>query len=142
MNDQATIAHFAAAVEPLQRVVTFKAWRLRERESYPAKLLSPASFDEARDQALALTGWNAKDTMAVLREDAGRNKRTLRLYQIKRSTKRYSYRAATDGGRPVRVGALEATLISEAQVHAFEPVEPFDAFRDDPVGRDLTLVER
>lgn len=139
--ETAILRQFDAATAAL-RSVTFKAWKLGENESYPATLHAPEDFGEAVDQALALMSWNAKDVLAVLRIDAGRKQQTLRLYAVKRSTKRYAYRAAYDGGKPVRVGALEAVLISEAAVESFKPVEPFDAFRDNAAGRDLTLVSQ
>lgn len=140
MNAQQTLRQFDAAVQTL-RSVTFSAWKLGEQQSYPATLHSPEDFAEAVDQALALMAWNAKDVLAVLRTDAGRGRKTLRLYQVKRSTKRFAYRAAYDGGKPVRVGALEAVPLIETAVREFAPVEPFNAFRDNAVGIDRSVVE-
>jgi hypothetical protein len=141
MNDQATLRQFDAAVGALN-AEQWNAWRLGERESDAATLDAPATLDDAVRQALTSLCLHRGDTLAVLYTHAGRNKRTLWLYAIKQSTKRYHWRAATDGGRQVKVYALEPVLICETAMASFEPVLRFDAFRDDAVGRDLTLVER
>lgn len=132
---------FAAKVAPLN-AESWQAWRLGERESLPIPLHAPATLNEAMAQALSATGWNAGDTLAVQYSHAGLRKFTLWQFTIRRSTRNGTWRAATDGGRRVFVGNLEPKLICEtALASAFAPVLRFDAFRDDAVGRDLTLVD-
>lgn len=121
---------------PMGRSVTFKAWRNDRPVTEP---IDCACLEEA---AHMLAASSPKGTvLAILMHDAGRNKRTLALYKVRESTKRYTWRASTNGGRPVKVGALEPVLLHVLDVHAFEPVEAFDALRDCPVGVDRSLVE-
>lgn len=139
MNDQATLRQFTTATESL-RAEQFTAWRLGERESDELPLQAPLSLDDAVAQALATHRLHPGDTLAVLYEHAGRGKQTLWLHTIRKSTKNYRWRAAYDGGKPVKVCALEAKLICETAVQAFAPVPRFDALRDDAVGADRSLV--
>lgn len=138
MNDQATLSTFAAAVETLP-IETWQAWKLGERDSRPIPLTEVETLDEAIRQAM-LASWQPGDRLAVLYTHLGRNKRTLWLFAIKRSTKVYDYRPSTNGGAPVRVGRLYPERLIETQVQSFAPVEAFDAFRDNAVGRDLQLI--
>lgn len=140
MNDQQTLRQFDAAVQSLH-AESWQAWKLGERESDAITLDAPATLDEAVRQAIARGCWQPRDTLAVLYNHAGLRKNTLWLFTVKRSTKHGTWRDATDGGRKVFVGRMEPHLICETAVEAFAPVLRFDAFRDDPVGRDLTLVE-
>jgi hypothetical protein len=120
-------------IRPLP-AVTFRAWRDDRPVDVPA---DAQSIDEIA-QALA----NRKGAVITIhRIDAGRNTQTVAFYTVRASSKRYSWRPAYDGGRPVKVPALEPHLLHALDVRAFEPVEAFDALRDDAVGRDLQLVE-
>lgn len=140
MNAPQTAGAFAPHVAPLN-AESWQAWRLGERESNEFALSSPLSLDDAVTQALATNKLHPGDTLAVLYHHAGRGKRTLWLYSVKKSTKRYTWREAYDGGKPVKVHALDAKLVCETAVRSFEPVPRFDAFRDDAVGVDRSLVE-
>lgn len=140
--DQATLAQFAAAVESLQPVETWQAWKLGERESLPIDL-DAATLDEAVSQALSATSWHSGDILAVQHSHAGTGKFTLWQFAVKKSTRNGHWREALDGGRPVFVGRMEPKLLCQtALAVSFAPVEPFDAFRDDPVGIDRALVEQ
>jgi hypothetical protein len=138
MNTQPRSNAFAATALAAE---TWTAWRLGERESDAIELDCPATLDEAVRQAIASGPLTPGDTLAVLYTHDGLGKRTLWLHTIRKSANRYSWRAAYDGGKPVKVHALDAKLVCETAVEAFAPVLRFDAFRDDVVGRDLTLVE-
>lgn len=141
MNDisiHRTRQQFTAAVNSLHRATVFTAWRGNIAIENPA-LAAAQDFDQAL--AAVLDHCQPKTALFILRDDSGRGEQVLRVYRIVASTKRYFYRAAYDGGRPVRVALPDAKLDAEIPVLAFEPVAPFDALRDDPVGRDLTLVE-
>jgi len=137
---QGEVDRFACAVGAL-RAETWQAWKMGERESRVLALDEPETLDEAVQQAMARCCPYKGDRLAVLRTHAGRGKRTLWLFAVKQSTRVFDYRAATDGGRPVRVGRFYPELLIQTEVAAFAPVETFDAFRDDPVGRDAQLVE-
>jgi hypothetical protein len=140
MNAPETLRRFAAAVTTL-RAETWSAWRLGERESLPIDLGAAETLDEALLAAMGRVT-DSGQIVAIQHSHAGRRQHTLWQFRVTRSTKKGTWRAATDGGRPVFVGKLEAKLLCKTALAApFEPVEPFDAFRDDPVGRDLTLIE-
>ena len=140
MTDQTVLSHFNTAVETL-RADHWTAWRMGERESYPIYLEGAETLPEAVAQAMCVGAWKSGDKLAVLYTHAGRNERTLTLYAIKVSTTKGMFRPSTNGGRQVFVGRAEPKLIFETAVQSFAPVEPFDAFRDDPTGRDSQLVE-
>lgn len=140
MTDQQVLSHFAAAVETLP-IETWQAWKLGERESYPIDLDHPNGLQAAMDQALVGGCWNRGDTLALTFSHAGRAEQTLWLYTIKQEAKPV-YRRDPISGDTVRSQRLYPVLIAETKLAApFAPAEPFDAFRDCPVGRDLTLVE-
>jgi hypothetical protein len=140
MTNQQTLSHFAAAVTTL-RAETWSAWRLGERESLPIDLGQPETLDDALLAAMGRVT-DSGQIVAIQHSHAGRRQHTLWQFRVTRSTKKGTWRAATDGGRPVFVGKLEAKLLCEVALAApFAPVEPFDAFRDDPVGVDRDVVE-
>lgn len=130
---------FTAKLRPLQ-AECWQAWSLGERDSLPIALDAPDGLDEAVMQAVAHC--QPGGTLAVQYAHAGRRSHALWLFAVKRSSKVGMWRESTNGGRKVFVGRLEPKLICQSALAApFAPVEAFDAFRDDPVGRDLTLVE-
>ena len=142
MNAAATLARFDAAVDSLQQAETWQAWRLGERESDAFDLDAPETLDEAVRQVLATHRLQQGDKVAVQWHHAGRGKRTLWLFQIKRSTTHFDYRPSTNGGPPVKVGRVYPVLLLETALAAeFAPVLRFDAFRDNAAGHDLSLVE-
>lgn len=131
------------AVRPIrmapERAVTFRAWR-DNREVVNCPGLDDAQTFEEAINAVA-PGSPHKSAVSVLLDDAARGRRQLNVYQIKKSSKRGHWRAAYDGGRPVFEAEMEGHLVMSIPVDAFEPTRLFDAFRDDPVGCDRTLVE-
>lgn len=132
---------FAHKLRPIN-AECWQAWLLGKQSNYPIELDAPETLNEALSQAVAHAG-NTGDTLAIQYSHTGRGKHTLWLFAVKRSTKHGTWRPAYDGGRKVFVGNLEPKQLAEMALAApFKPVEPFDAFRDDPVGRDLTLVEQ
>jgi hypothetical protein len=140
MTTQQTLSHFAAAVTTL-RAETWAAWRLGERESLPIDLGQPETLDDALLAAMGRVT-DSGQIVAIQHSHAGRRQHTLWQFRVTRSTKRGVWRDATNGGRPVFVGKLEPKLLCEVALAApFAPVLPFDAFRDDPVGVDRSVVE-
>jgi hypothetical protein len=140
MNAAHHLRHFGAAVESL-RADRWQAWSLHERES-DAILLTPCeTVEEAVNQALERGCWQSGDILAVQHSHAGTGRHTLWQFQIKRSSKR-TWRRSYDGGPPVPVYAMEPKLVCQVALAApLQPVPRFDAFRDDPAGRDAQLVE-
>jgi hypothetical protein len=140
MNAPETLRHFAAAVTTL-RAETWTAWRLGERESLPIDLGQPETLDDALLAAMGRVT-DSGQIVAIQHSHAGRRQHTLWQFRVTRSTKRGVWRDSTDGGRKVFVGKLEAKLLCCVALAApFAPVLPFDAFRDDPVGVDRSVVE-
>jgi hypothetical protein len=140
VNAPETLRRFEAATASLQRAETWAAWRLGERESLPIDLGQPETLDDALMAAMGRVT-DSGQVIAIQRSHAGRGKHTLWQFRVTRSTKKGTWRAATDGGRPVFVGKLEPKLLCEVALAApFAPVLPFDAFRDDPVGNDPQIV--
>ena len=140
MSAPAVRNDFAQKLRPLN-AEQWSAWRLGERESDPVPPIGPDTLDDAVRQALHKLAVQPGDILAVQYTHAGLRKHTLWQFAVKRSTKRYRWRPATDGGKPVKVHELEPKLIAQTALAApLAPVERFDAFRDDAVGRDLTLV--
>lgn len=124
-----------------ERAVTFTAWR-NSTPASNAALLAATTFDEAIEALTPHALHRSSDVVVtILRTDFGRGNKTLALYGFKKSTKSYTWRAAYDGGRPVKVPKIVPVLLHAMDVHEFAPVEPFDATRDDPVGVDRQLVE-
>jgi hypothetical protein len=140
MTDTETLRRFEAATASLQRAETWAAWRLGERESLPIDLGAAETLDDALLAAMGRVT-DSGQIVAIQRSHAGRRQHTLWQFRVTRSTKRGVWRESTNGGRPVFVGKLEPKLLCEVALAApFAPVEPFDAFRDDPVGCDLQLI--
>jgi hypothetical protein len=120
----------------------WQAWKLGECESYLLPVDRPNRLEAALDQALVGACWNRGDTLAVQHSHAGRGNHTLWLYTIKQESKP-QYRRDPITGEAARSQRLYPVLVTQTALTApFAPVDPFDAFRDDPVGRDLTLVEQ
>jgi hypothetical protein len=141
MNAQATLSRFAASVESLHRADSWQAWKLGEQQSHPIALDRPNGLQAAIDQAVVGACWNRGDTLAVTHQHAGRAETTLWLHTIKQEAKPV-YRRDPVTGAAVRSQRLYPVLVSQVALAApFAPVEAFDAFRDDPVGVDRTVVD-
>jgi hypothetical protein len=131
---------FFAAVDAM-RAETWSAWLLGKQSSYPIDLPRVETLDEALSVAVRNTG-DTGDMVAIQRSHAGRGKHTLWLFTVKRSTKHGTWRESYNGGRKVFVGNLEAKQAAQIELAApFSPALAFDAFRDDPVGRDAGVIE-
>lgn len=139
MNTQPAHTTFARP-QPFhpERATTFRAW-INNREIEGCTALAEAlTFEEA---VAAVEHWaNHKDSLSVLRDDAGKRSKLLQVYAIKRESKNTWRRDPMTGlSEPYR--KQYAALVYTMAVDAFEPTRPFDAFRDNAVGRDLSLVE-
>lgn len=140
MTDQAIITRFNAAVESLP-IESWQAWKLGEQVSYPIAIHAE-TLPDVLQQAMAGTCWNPGDRLAVQHSHAGRKEHVLRLYTVRKSKAGF-WRDASNGGRKVFVPLLIPTLDIQIPLTApFAPVEAFDAFRDNAVGLDLTLVSQ
>jgi hypothetical protein len=122
----------------------WKAWRMVGGIGYPIGFdTAPETVGEVVGRALAATAFNPGDMLAIQHSHEGRNEYRLGIYAVKRSGKNGTWRASYNGGRRVFDGRLEEKLMFAAELtQPFAPVEPFDAFRDNPVGLDLSLVNQ
>lgn len=134
------LAHYRAAVEQMQTLETWQAWKLGERESIAVQLDNPDGLQSALDQAVTAIALHRGDTLAVLCEHGGRRANTLWLYTIKQESK-LVWRRDPISGETVKTQRLYPVLIAETAVEAFVPVRRFDAFTDDPVGIDRQLIQ-
>lgn len=141
MTNQSTLRQFSAATGSLRRAESWQAWNLHQDQSDAIPLTPCEAIGDAVTQALERGGWQSGDTLAVQHSHAGTRSHTLWQFRVTRSTRKGFWRAATDGGRPVFVGKMEAKLFAQVSLAAaFEPVLRFDALRDDAVGVDRSLV--
>lgn len=121
-----------------ERSLTFKAWA----NDHPVTYALPdcTCIEDAADHLAPLF---AKGTvLTILMTDAGRNRSAVAFYKVRESSKRYTWRPSANGGKPVKVGALEPQLLHVLDVLSFVPAEAFDAFRDSAVGHDPQLLEQ
>lgn len=118
---------------------TFTAYVKRDDEF--ARHLGTFSLDEfARIIAdPASRGLLHKDTLLVHEQHEGLRVQKLHSYRIRKGAAIYVRNPRT--GLVERAEPLKADHQFSLQVDAFAPSRPFDAFRDDPTGVDLTLVE-
>lgn len=139
-EDLPAVRKFRAATESLSRAVTFTAWRVPHgsKQSYAIEI--PVCMSLAGALNAALPGTMHRDTLLIRQEDSGRGGNTLHAWQIKRKSQA-RYVRGTDGlSHPVH--ELYAAELFSVAVDAFEPVAPFDAFRDCAVGVDRKLVSQ
>jgi hypothetical protein len=88
---------------------------------------------------LAQFGLAYKDTLFVHERHDGLRFSTLHVYRIRKGAATYQRNPQT--GLSERVEPLKLDRLFSIPVDAFQPTRPFDAFRDDPTGVDLTLIE-
>ena len=119
--------------------VRFKAWKVGSSgTAYPVSL---PDCVETADEAATMANAQHKESVLVLHSnDALRpeKRHVLSVYVIRKGKAEYR----RIDGQTVRVEPLKADLVTRFAVAAgFAPIRPFDAFCDNPVGLDLTLVE-
>jgi hypothetical protein len=125
----------------LDRARTFRAWRVPETgRAIEIDTGNAATMDEAKNAALSSCALQHKETLLVHERDAARRTGVLNSYYIKQESRAQYRRDPLTG-----VSKAERRLYEELQfsvpVDAFEPTRPFDAFRDDAVGVDRTLLD-
>lgn len=137
MNKPATRGAFA---DRLPKAVTFKAWRLAEGQTALPVAVQAATLDDALSAALVAGGLCHKDTLFIRHDDMGRGQSTLHAWAIKRKSQARYVRGPDGCSRAVH--DLYPTPLFSLAVDAFRPTPPFDAFKDDPVGVDRSLVSQ
>lgn len=122
----------------LPNAIVFRAWRLSGEVARPLDIGQPVDLAEALAAAQAHF-WAHKDRLFIHERNDARRTGTLHAYALRK--KKAIYVRNPLSGLSERVELLDTDLLFSLPVDAFEPTRAFDALRDDPVGRDLTLVE-
>lgn len=121
--------------------VTVKAWRVSPDNPHheAEEVALPDRFDQHSAAHIAAT--RAKDMVLVLVTDAAarpERRNVLATYIVRQKAARLVNR----NGQTVREAPLYPDLIGVVCVaDGFLPIRPFNAFLDNPVGNDITLVE-
>jgi hypothetical protein len=97
---------FAAKLAPLHKVV-FSAFQLNEPDAKlnPGKAWHVGDFDTLED-AQARAAVRHKQSIMIRERNSYTKETVLRFYRVKQSSKQMVYRAALDGGKHVKTGAL------------------------------------
>ena len=106
---------------------------------HPIPIGDADTLDDAVNKALIAGGLAHKGTLLVHEIDTGRQRGFLHAYTIRKSSAQYRRNPQT--GLSERYEPHYPDHLFSVPVDAFEPTRPFDAFLDDPVGIDRTLVE-
>ena len=104
------------AVRPIALTATYRAWKLCNGIHHPLRI-EGSTLEDVKAEAQGFCGH--KEQFVILESDGGKN--TVRVYQIKQGKPEYLY----VGGVPSRMTPHRADLVTEMQVHAYAPVEPF-----------------
>jgi len=120
---------------------TFKAWRVTTSATYPLDIGQPDTLTDALNECQLGSALQHKETVLVHEYDAGEDSGTLRAYAVKQKSQPLWIKCPQTGvSKPMRPLYLDALFA--VAVRDFDPVRPFDAFADCPVGFDRTLVEQ
>ena len=125
------------------RTKAFRAWRVPHgavRPAIPIDIGTPGDVTEALARAIDGTGLQHKDALLIHARDEARRAGVLRSYGIKQRSQPVWRKCEATG-----VMKAERPLYPELQfalpIYRFEPEAPFDAFNDDAVGVDRSIVE-
>jgi len=122
------------SVRPVALTDTFKAWKLAGGIHHPLRI-EASTLENAKLEAQSYC--LHKDQFVILAVEDG--KQTVRLYQIKQGKEIWVRSPST--GNTVKSHQLKADLVSEMQVEAYAPVEPWQWSRDaDCVGAERGVV--
>ena len=116
---------------------TFQVWRQGTLGTEAQELGTAYSLDDA--ERLSMTFLQHKDTLYILESHTGTGVQLLHTYRVRKGAAKYVRNPVS--GLPERTEPMKLDKLGALPVAAFEPVRPFDALRDDPVGVDRTLVQ-
>lgn len=122
----------------LPHATVFRAWRQSGEVARPLDIGQPADLAEALAAAKAHY-WAHKDRLFIHERDDARRTGTLHAFALRK--KKAVWVRNPLSGLSERIEPLDPDLLFSLPVDAFEPTRAFDALCDDPVGRDLTLVD-
>jgi hypothetical protein len=121
---------------------TFEAWRALENYALESQSIAIDAATLPEAAAIAAQHCQPRDGFSVVQTDGVTGKRVEHVYRAKRSTRHFTERQAYDGGRPVRIGKMEAEHLFSRAMLAFEPAPKWECTRGaDVVGGDRGLVE-
>lgn len=128
-----------AFAHKLTTTLIFRAYRLSGDKARELDIGAPRDLAEAIANATAHFLAH-KDTLLIHETDEARRVGTLHSFTIRKKAATYVRDPLT--GLSQRVEPLYADKLFSLPVDAFEPTRAFDAFRDDAVGVDRTLVSQ
>lgn len=119
---------------------TWRAWRVCGADrALPIDLGECFTLTDAKNEAMLGGGLCHKDTLLIHRSHAGLGVGELHAFVVKQKTQPIYRKCETSGVtkpfKPLYLADLFALPVDD-----FEPTRPFDAFRDDAVGVDRSLV--
>jgi hypothetical protein len=117
---------------------SYTAWRQRD-DGLAVKIADVAAASLQGALAELTHGLAFKDTLFVLERRADMRVPVLHSYRIRKGAATYQRNPQT--GLSERVEPLKLDRLFSLPVDSFAPTRPFDAFLDDPVGVDATLIE-
>jgi hypothetical protein len=132
-----TQARMDALVEG-ERVHTFTVWR-QGAPGVEARQLGVANSLEEAERG-ALVHLQHKDTLCIHEWHGGRRTGVLHAYRVRKGAAKYVRNPVS--GLSERVDPMTLDKLFALPVNSFAPTPPFDAFLDDPVGIDRTIVEQ
>jgi hypothetical protein len=120
---------------------TFRAFRVpASGTAIPLDIGAPATLAEATDAAMLGNGFQPKETLFIHEVDDARRRGVLYTFAVKQLSRAIWVRDPATGVSRAERKIYPDPLCAVA-MDSFEPTRRFDAFRDCPVGADLTLVE-
>lgn len=122
-----------------ERATVFRAWRVTPLGTYPIDIGQPDTFAEAENEAQLGTGLSHKDTLLIHERDDAKRAGTLRSYSVVKKAAVWRRNELTGLSERFEPLAIKPGFL--LPIYQFEPTLPFDAFRDNATGVDLTLVE-
>lgn len=126
----------------LPRALTFRAWRIpASGQAIELDIGGPDTLEDALAEAQLGTGICHKETVLILEQDSGKRRAVQHAFAVKRKSQPI-WRKCPDTGVSKPFHPLYLDELFSVEVDAFQPTRPFDAFRDNAAGRDLTLVEQ
>tara|TARA_Y100001933_G_scaffold257863_1_gene304923 strand:+ start:117 stop:515 length:399 start_codon:yes stop_codon:yes gene_type:complete len=130
------------AVRPIrmaEKAVTYRAWRLTNDNCTALPLaIEENSLGEAKEAATAFL--NHKDTLLIHESMDGESYGRLFTFNVVK--KAAQWRRNSNTGDTERFTPLALKDGFALAIRDFNPDRPFDAFADDPVGVDRTMVRQ
>ena len=128
-------------VDGFSRPQLYRAWRVcGAPDALPLDIGDCDTLADAKNEAMLGGGLCHKDTLLIHRRHDGLAVGELYAFAVKQKSQAV-YRKCEATGMTKPFKPLYLAELFSLPVNEFEPTRPFDAFRDDAVGVDRTLVD-